>query len=160
MIKEAVTLFVSLTCAEWQIEVLPLGSTTFVREDAERGFEADSCFYLTNERLIRGKDRIDLPNDPPPDLVFEIDVTSSSLDKDSIFAQFGVPEVWRYDGETMEFLVHSGSGYERAEVSSVLPLISAEVLLKFVAESIEGSRLEWIKNVREWAQEVNISNQA
>lgn len=39
-----------------------------------------------------------LESDPPPDLVLEIDITSSSLDKRPIYAAFGVSELWRYDG--------------------------------------------------------------
>jgi Uma2 family endonuclease len=35
---------------------------------------------------------------PPPDLVVEADLTSSSLDKLTIYASLGVAEVWRYAG--------------------------------------------------------------
>ena len=38
-----------------------------------RGFEADCCFYFENAARVRGKDRIDLKTDPPPDLVIEIE---------------------------------------------------------------------------------------
>ena len=44
------------------------GSTTFRREDLERGLEPDDCFYLTNASAILGKEEIDLRTDPPPDL--------------------------------------------------------------------------------------------
>ena len=54
---------------EMGIEAEDFGSTTFRREDLERGFEPDSCFYIQNEEQVRGKDRIDLTVDPPPDLV-------------------------------------------------------------------------------------------
>ena len=36
-------------------DVLGLGSTTFKREDLERGFEPDACFYTQNADWIRGK---------------------------------------------------------------------------------------------------------
>lgn len=48
-------------------------------------------------KAVRGKAKLDLTIDPPPDLVVEIDITASSLDKPSIFARFGIHEVWRYD---------------------------------------------------------------
>src|SRR5438552_159340 len=41
-------------------------STTFSREDLDRGIEADDCYYLENEPLVRDKDEIDLNTDPPP----------------------------------------------------------------------------------------------
>src|SRR3954462_13121446 len=90
---------------ELGIEAEDLGSTTFRREDLARGFEPDSCFYIQNEERIRGKGRIDLTVDPPPDLVIEIDITSPSFSKLPIYAQIGVPEVRRYDGERMTILV-------------------------------------------------------
>lgn len=69
------------------IESEDLGSTTFRRKDLERGFEPDSCFYIQNEERVRGKDRIDLSVDPPPDLVIEIDLTSPSINKLPVYAQ-------------------------------------------------------------------------
>jgi len=45
------------------------------------GKEADECFYIKNEAAVRGKLKIDLTVDPPPDLAIEIDVSNSSLDK-------------------------------------------------------------------------------
>ncbi len=63
-----------------------LGSTTFKREDLERGFEPDSCFYIQHEAAVRGKSALDLRVDPPPDLVIAIDITHPSLDKFPIYA--------------------------------------------------------------------------
>jgi len=55
-------------------------------------------FYVQNEEHVRGKPRIGLNVDPPPDLVIEVDITSPPLDKLPIDAQIGVPKVWRCDG--------------------------------------------------------------
>ena len=90
---------------EMGVEAKDLGSTTFRREDLERGFEPDSCFYIENEGLIYGKDRPDLSVDPPPDLVIEIDITSPSISKLPIYAQMGVPEA----GATTESVLRCGS---------------------------------------------------
>ena len=89
---------IAIIAMEWNVEYCDAGSTTFKREDLERGFEPDSCFYVQHADQIAGKKRLDLTVDPPPDLV-EVDITHPSLDKLSIFATVGVPEVWRYDGE-------------------------------------------------------------
>ena len=53
---------------EFGIEAEDFGSTTFRREDLERGFEPDSRLYAQNEARIRGKDRINLEVDPALDL--------------------------------------------------------------------------------------------
>ncbi len=52
-----------------------------------------SLYYIENEDVVWDKEQIDLNQDPPPDLVVEIDVTSSSLDRLSLYASLGVPEV-------------------------------------------------------------------
>ncbi len=80
---------------ELEIDVLAAGSTTFKREDLERGFEPDECFYFADAAgRVRAMDDIDLyAGDPPPDLVVEADLTSSSLDKLPIYAKLGVAEV-------------------------------------------------------------------
>ena len=151
--SKTITLFVGVISEELQIEIQDLGSTTFKREEFERGFEADVCFYIKKADLVRGKDRLDLPADPPPEIVFEVDITGSSLHKDSIFAQLGVPEVWRYDGENVEILIRSGDGYRKSNVSAALPFISTEVLENFISEGRTLSRLEWFKKVRAWARQ-------
>jgi len=79
------------------LEIYPTGSTTFKRLNQARGAEPDSSFYIQNAARIRGKREIDLTQDPPPDLVVEIDITSSSLNRFQIYATLGVPELWRYD---------------------------------------------------------------
>ena len=74
----------------------------------KRGFEPDSCFYFRNAAHVRGKDRLDLAVDPPPELVVEIEITNSAIKKFPLFAKLGAPEVWRYDGE--QVAIHSLQG--------------------------------------------------
>jgi Uma2 family endonuclease len=138
---------------ELNVEAEDLGSTTFRREDLERGFEPDSCFYIQNEEQVRGKDRIDLAVDPPPDLVIEIDIISPSFSKLPIYAQIGVPEVWRYDGERMTILVLEGSDYAKTAESIVLPPVTSNVLTDFVEKSKSMKRTAWLEVVREWSRE-------
>jgi Uma2 family endonuclease len=67
---------VKILLEELDIEFWPLGSTTFKNEEMVKGIEPDDCFYIQNEAAVRGKKRLNLTVDPPPDLVLEIDVTS------------------------------------------------------------------------------------
>lgn len=96
---------VEVTTEEMETEIRSLGSTTWSREDLRKGLEADQCYYIQNELAVRGKSEIDLAIDPPPDLAIEIDITSSSVDRLGIYAVLGVPEVWRYDGESLTIIV-------------------------------------------------------
>ena len=151
-INRTIDLFVEVVAEELGLDTENLGSTTFRREDLKRGFEPDTCFYVQNEDQVRGKDRIDLAVDPPPDLVIEIDITSPSFSKLPIYAQIGVPEVWRYDGERMTILVLEDSAYAETTESIVLPPVTSSVLTDFIEKSKTARRTVWLKVVREWAR--------
>ncbi len=103
--KDMIALLINVLAEEMAIDLRSFGSTTFRRKDLQRGFEPDACFYIPNEMRVRGEKKLDLAVDPPPDLVVEIDIISLSLDKLPIYAQIGVPEVWRYDGLRLSILV-------------------------------------------------------
>jgi Uma2 family endonuclease len=137
---------------EMNINFDSLGSTTFRREDIDRGFEPDSCFYIQNAAAVRGKKRIDLTVDPPPDLVIEIDITSPSLDKFPIFARVGVPEVWRFDGSRLAIFELSGGDYQERETSIGFPALTAADVTAFIKESETMDRPEWVRKVRGWAR--------
>lgn len=134
-----------------------LGSTTFKRADLQRGFEPDSCFYFQNGPLVRGKDRLDLRVDPPPDLVVEIDITHSSLDKLSIFGAFGVPEVWRYDGERLQILLREGDAYIDGTRSRIVPALTAAALTDILRGSSEIRASSWRRRVRAWAETLPVA---
>ncbi len=134
---------------EMGIDAEDLGSTTFRREDIERGFEPDSCFYIQNEERVRGKNRIDLAVDPPPDLVVEIDITSPSINKLPIYAQIGITEVWRYDGERLAIFKLGDEDYVETSESTALPPLTSSTLSELIKRSRSTRRTVWLKEVRE-----------
>lgn len=87
---------------ELNLNLKSVGSLTCKRPDRMRGAEPDSSFYIQNEPLVRNNREINLTTNPPPDLVVEVDFTSSSLDRLPIYADIGVPELWRYDEPVMQ----------------------------------------------------------
>jgi Uma2 family endonuclease len=151
--NRAVALLVEVLAEELNIDVDNLGSTTFRREDIERGFEPDSCFYIQNADKVRGKARIDLTTDPGPDLVIEIDITSGSLDKFPIYAQVGVPEIWRFDGTDLNIFRLESGDYVALEASTAFPFITSEVLTDFVRKIESLKRTEWLRILRAWINE-------
>src|SRR5262252_209223 len=144
--------YIAIIAIEWNIEYCNAGSTTFKREDLERGFEPDSCFYVQHAVQIAGKKRLDLTVDPPPDLVLEVDITHPSLDKLSIFAAVGVLEVWRYDGERVRMLALAGDSYVECEQSLTFPALRSAPLDELLAASQQMPRTTWLRHVRTWAQ--------
>ena len=144
---------VSVIAEELQIDTISAGSTTFKRQDLAKGFEPDSCFYIQNEGRISGKAEIDLDTDPPPDLIIEIDISSSSLNKFPVYAHIGVPEVWRYDGTRVVFFVLAGENYEAAEESRALPALTSGVATELLDASAEVKSTAWVHRVRQWVRQ-------
>jgi Uma2 family endonuclease len=152
-LKHMVALFVEVIAEEMNINVRGLGSTTFRREDLQRGFEPDACFYVQSATRIRGKTELDPTIDPPPDVVIEVDLTNPSLAKFSIFAQLGVPEVWRYEGRQWQIFQLVGEEYVKQVQSTAFPGLTAEVMTDLLNESRSLERLVWLRRVRTWIRE-------
>jgi len=134
------------------IDFIDAGSTTLIRKDLDRGFEPDTGIYIRNAGSIRGKRRLELPRDPPPDLVIEVDITSSSIDKMEIYSAMGVAEVWRYDAASLRFFTLDGGKYLARNESAVLPGLTSEVASRFLEDAKSEPRNVWIGKVREWAK--------
>jgi Uma2 family endonuclease len=148
--KQALTLLVELLADGFGLDIRNLGSMTFKRSERERGFEADVCFYVQSAGKLAGKTHIDPSVDPRPDLVIEVEITAPALNKLPIYADFGVPEVWRYDGERLHIVhLHEGE-YAEHEQSGVFPGISAEDVSRLVRQSLLLKRTEWLREIRSW----------
>lgn len=87
----------------------------------DTGLEPDQCFYIANQAQMRGKRRINLAIDPPPDLAIEVDVTSKTqLDA---YAALGVVELWCYEnGQLRIYSLQSGQ-YQRLDQSPTFPQV-------------------------------------
>ena len=149
----ALAAVVAAVAEEVGFDYRPVGSTTFRRKVLKQGFEADSSFYILNQRFARDLAEIDPEIDPPPDLVIEVDVSHSSLNKLPIYAGLGVPELWRCRGDRVAILVLDDGVYREVPESRVLPRLTDEVLTRFLLRSREQRRLAWVQEVRVWARE-------
>ena len=147
-VKTTLTQVVEAVAFARDLHYRSLGSTTFGREDLARGFEPDACFYLDHADAIAPDRPLDLAVDPPPDLVIEVDITRSSLDKLSIYAALGVPEVWRYTAGEIEIRCLTGDGYIMSDISRVLPGITASMVTRYVDEArTAANQTVWFKQV-------------
>ncbi len=103
------------------------------------GVEPDACFYIQNWRAVLGRDRLDLNQDPPPDLALEVDLTSrTDLD---IYYMLGIPEVWIYRPGCLNVYVLTPEGYQDCQTSPTFPDIDVKTLLPVYVEQAwsEGS---------------------
>jgi len=116
------------------IEIQTVASTTFKRKDLQKAFEADESYYIEHAEQIRPKEEVDLTIDPPPDLVIEVEITSSAIQKLKLFAAMGVPEVWRHDGEHLEMFVLEDRSYVPIETSHALPGLTVDLINSLVEQ--------------------------
>ncbi|MEQ9624992.1 Uma2 family endonuclease [Coleofasciculus chthonoplastes] len=151
--KKLLGRLVEAATEELDIEIRSLGSRTCDRADLARGLEPDQCYYIKNEALVRGVAQIDLNQFPPPDLALEIDITSSSINRLSIYAALGVPEVWRYDGQTLTILSWQNGEYLSQDRSIALPLLNAENLVRFLALRNTIGETKLVKQFRRWVKD-------
>lgn len=117
-----------------------------------QGIEPDQCFYIQNEAVVRGKKRIDLAFDPPPDLAIEIDVTSRT--HPSIYEALKVPELWRFEKGKLQINVLVDDSYVESNPSANFPgLPLIEVIPNSVEQSQIVGRNRTFRAFRAWVRE-------
>jgi len=149
--KKIIGRFVETLAEELEVRIDPLGSTTFKRPELV-GAEPDECFYIRNLGVIKGKKRIDLDRDPPPDLVVEIDITSSSEIRFPVYADMGVPEIWRYDGNSFTVYQLQVREYIPCEQSLAFPNLPIIEITNFLQQAMTMDYLELVGSFRRWVK--------
>ena len=149
--KEVLGRFVETLAEELAVQIYPLGSTTFKRPELS-GAEPDKCFYIYNIDAVRGKKRLDLTEDPAPDLVVEIDVTSSSCNRLQVYADLGVAEVWIYDGESLAIKQLQNNTYINSQKSQFFLNLPITEIAQFLQQAETVDYLELVKTFRQWVR--------
>jgi Uma2 family endonuclease len=146
-------LFVPRLAEELEIPYEPLGMTTWRKPDAEKGLEADQCYYIQNQAIVRDREVLDLEVDPPPDLAIEVDITSSSLNRMGIYAELRVPEVWRYDGRAVTiFQLRSDGRYETCDESLSFPGLRPADIERFLELGPTMDKMHWARELKKFVR--------
>lgn len=135
---------------ELGLNIKTMGSTTLARSDLDRGAEPDNAYYIQNQPLVAGRN-VDLATDPPPDLVVEVDITHTDINKLALYASMGVLEFWRYDGREWRIYQLQGNEYLEVAHSPTFPLLPKAKFYEF----LEIARLDEVAaevNLREWVR--------
>lgn len=147
--KEHLSDFVKILLEELDIEFCSLGSTTFKNQLMFKAIEPDNCFYIQNEALVRGKNRLDLTIDPPPDLALEIDLTNRS--HPDIYQSLGVPELWRYEQNKLQILLLVDGKYVESDKSAIFSDFSLiEIIPQYLNQCRTEGRNKGMKAFRRW----------
>ncbi|QYO64926.1 Uma2 family endonuclease [Leptolyngbya sp. 7M] len=127
--------FILILVVELGMKIKTMGSTTLDRKDLLKSAEPDNGYYIQNCALVADH-KIDLEVDPAPDLVVEVDITSTDINKNRLYASMGVPEFWRFNGREWKILCLVDGAYVERDRSPTFPLIEKTDLYQFLEAAL------------------------
>jgi Uma2 family endonuclease len=150
--KEIIGDTIKILLDRLNIDYDALGSTTLKSERMIQGIEPDACFYIQNQALVLGKNRLDMNIDPPPDLAVEIDLTSRTPLEN--YRILGVPELWRYGKQGLQIEVLQDGKYVRSDSSPTFPdLPIVDLINRYVQQSQIVGSSQAIRSFKQWVRE-------
>ncbi|MBD2088449.1 Uma2 family endonuclease [Microcoleus sp. FACHB-1515] len=150
-----------LLADELNVSVSAEGAVLLKRADLLCATEPDSSYYLDRPAPL---DRrvVDLMRDLPPDLVVEVAITKSAINKLAIYAALEISEVWRYvtqAGEeallkgTLTFYQLQGDRYVETPNSQAFPMLTTDRVVQFLEHSDAIGLPQALRTLRAWVQE-------
>jgi Uma2 family endonuclease len=149
--RELIGLFIRILVVERGLKIKTMGSTTLVREGLDRGAEPDNAYYIQNQPRVAGK-MVNWQQDPPPDLVVEVDMTHTDINKIALYASMGVPEFWRFNGQVWRIYQLQGEHYQEVEMSPTFGLVPKSKLYDFLAQAQEDE-VAAEQTLRQWIRQ-------
>lgn len=156
IINRLLARIVTTLTEELGLDVANLGSIILERQDLAKGAEPDTCFYIQHASQLEGLDP-EIPENLPPDLVIEVDITSPSTRRMDVYRSLGIPEVWCYTKKQgLQVFLLSGSSpnqeYIQSTYSAAFPIVSADVLNQFLQQRQTMNENAVVRKVREWVR--------
>ncbi|MGE4003727.1 MAG: Uma2 family endonuclease, partial [Planctomycetaceae bacterium] len=111
------------------------------------------CYCVANEPAMRHLGQWDPSAHPPLDLAIEVDITSSSINRQDIYARLGVAELWRFDGERLHSLMLDSGRYVASPESLAVPGLVVNDLLPFLYQMLTERENAILKMFIEWIHE-------
>lgn len=154
-LKERVGRFVDAVVLGLAIPCKPIGQTTLRRRARRGGVEGDQAYYLAHEARVRGKKRIDLRSDPPPDLAIEIVHAHDADAALEVYRRLRVPEVWISTETGFTVLVRQAGGhYAPSGASLAFPLLTADETGGWLRRPETDSETAWLSDLHAWVRDV------
>ncbi|QUY42700.1 Uma2 family endonuclease [Acaryochloris marina] len=144
--SELIGLFIRILVGVMGLKLKSLRSTTLERPDLDRSAEPDNAYYIQHQAQVAGR-KVDLSQDPPPDLVVEVDITHTDIAKNRLYASMGVPEFWRYNGQVWRIFQLQGEAYQELDRSPTFDWVNKEDLYRFL-EQAQQDEIEAEQNFR------------
>jgi Uma2 family endonuclease len=145
---------------ELKLQVTGYKTPILKRSDLQIGVEPDTGYYIQHATQVSGANQLDLDTDPPPDLIVEVELSKSHLNKSALYAKLGIPEIWRYvskPGETFlkgKLCIYQleSDRYMETDRSLAFPLVSMAQILQFIDQSDALGLMSALRSLRQWLQ--------
>lgn len=145
---------------ELQLQVEGYKSPLLLRPDLQLVLEPDTGYYIQHAAQMHNRGSIDLGSDPPPDLVLEVTLNKSTINRLPLYAELGVPELWNYTsqpgdeffkGKLVIYCLEAGR-YVPVKQGYAFPFLSADRILQFIDQSDTLGLMSALRTLREWVQ--------
>ncbi|KAI9131126.1 Uma2 family endonuclease [Acaryochloris sp. CCMEE 5410] len=150
--SDVIGVFIRTLAFESGQNIKGMASTTLRRKELLKGAEPDRGYYIQNESVVRGR-TVDLDVDPPPDLVVEVDISHTDINKNDLYAQMGVPELWRFDGQILRIYQLEQGQYQDAPVSPTFPWVPLERFYHFLQQCKTVGETPAYRELKTWVQD-------
>ena len=152
--KKLLDQFVVAVAHGLRIPFYQAGSPTLRRKAKRGGVEGDETYYFTNATRMRGKRKIDLKVDPPPDLAIEVVHSNPVAASLEVYRRLGVPEVWACEDHGLKILLLQPDGqYAESKSSKVFPVVTAAEIFAWVTRPDADEQLEWLDALQKWVRD-------
>ncbi len=133
------------------MRIKTMGSTTMNYPHLKQGAEPDNAYYIQNQPLVKGRN-VNFSQDPPPDLVVEVDITHTDIEKNKFYANIGVQEFWRFNGQVWLIYQLQNGSYIEVTASPTFPKVPKERLYAFL-EQAKDDEIAAVQSLRTWFAE-------
>jgi Uma2 family endonuclease len=151
--RSLIDIFIRTLIEVMGLRLKTMGSTTMNYPHLKKGAEPDNAYYIQNQPLVKGR-TVDFSQDPPPDLVIEVDITHTDIAKNQFYSGLGIPEFWRFDGQVWRIYQLQEQVYVEVKSSPIFPQVPKEQLYVFLAEAQEDE-IDAVRSLRAWWQQQN-----
>ncbi|HIK43118.1 Uma2 family endonuclease [Thermoleptolyngbya sp. M55_K2018_002] len=149
---EWIGLLIRILVEEFGLKMKSIGSTALEYPNQECSVEPDNAYYIQNQAKVSGR-RINFEQDPPPDLVVEIDITHTDIDKNRLYASIGVPEFWRFNGTALGIYQLQSQAYVEVEHSPTFPKVPKDKFYEFLQQA-SRDEVEASRALRAWVRQL------
>ncbi len=151
-VSDRIGILIHILTEELNLNIKSMASTTLNKPELKVGSEPDKCYYIQNEPAVRGK-IVDLAIDLPPDLILEVDITHTDINKNQLYQEMKVPEFWRYNGKTLTIYLLNDNQYIESETSPNFPLLTKSKMYEFLVQCNTQGETQTKLSFRTWLRE-------